>query len=179
MKRQINNKQLIISNNTDFLTQISSRNFYEQRLSENIATAKRNDTCLALLMIDIDDFKVYNDTYGHDKGDITLCNVAKSIDRSLNRDTDLVSRYGGEEFIVLLPSTDAASALTIAEKIRNNIELLEIMHTKSHAGIVTVSIGIEAMESDKLNKKDIFKHSDIALYLAKQSGKNRSCLFTE
>ncbi len=172
------NKQLRISVNTDFLTKISNRNFYEQRLDENIATAKRSNTCLALLMIDIDDFKAYNDNYGHDKGDITLCNVAKSISNSLNRDTDLVSRYGGEEFVVLLPSTDAESAFAFAEKIRNNIELLDIKHSQSHAGIVTVSIGIEAMESDKLNKIDLFKHSDIALYLAKQNGKNRSCLFT-
>ena len=165
--------------NTDFLTKISNRKFYAQRLEENISTAQRNGTYLALLMIDIDDFKSYNDTYGHDKGDITLCDVANSIVNSLSRDTDLVSRYGGEEFVVLLPSTDGESAFYVADKIRKNIELLDIKHSQSFAGVVTVSIGIEAMKANELNKSDIFKHSDIALYQAKDNGKNQSCLFTK
>jgi diguanylate cyclase (GGDEF)-like protein/PAS domain S-box-containing protein len=172
------NQRLKLSTNTDFLTNISNRKFHEQRLGENISTAQRNDTYLALLMIDIDDFKPYNDTYGHDNGDIALCKVANSIASSLSRDTDLVSRYGGEEFVVLLPSTDEKSAFQVAEKIRKNIELLNIEHSQSFTGFVTASIGIDAMKGDKLNKKDLFKHADLALYLAKDTGKNRSCLFT-
>jgi diguanylate cyclase (GGDEF)-like protein/PAS domain S-box-containing protein len=173
------NKQLSISCNTDFLTKIPNRNFYERRLGENIATAKRNDTCLSLLMIDIDNFKAFNDNYGHDSGDITLCDVATSIEKSLQRETDLVSRFGGEEFVVLLPSSDAEHALFIAERIRMNIEALDIKHTKSDAGVVTVSIGIETMKGDKLNRIDLFKHSDIALYSAKNNGRNCSYLYTE
>ena len=173
------NKQLRISCDTDFLTTLSNRNFYERRLGENISTAKRNNTCLSLLMIDIDNFKTYNDNYGHDCGDTTLRRVANSIKKSLQRDTDLVSRFGGEEFVVLLPSTDAENALTIAERIRMNIQALGIEHTKSDVGVVTVSIGIGVMEADKLNRVDLFKHSDIALYSAKDKGRNCSYLYDE
>jgi diguanylate cyclase (GGDEF)-like protein/PAS domain S-box-containing protein len=171
------NKQLRISCDTDFLTKLSNRCFYERRLGENISTAKRNNTSLSLLMIDIDNFKTYNDYYGHDCGDIALCKVAKSIEKSLQRETDLVSRFGGEEFVVLLPSTDAENAFTIAETIRVNIQALDIKHAKSNIGVVTVSIGIEVMEADKLNRKDLFKHSDIALYLAKNNGRNCCYLY--
>ncbi len=171
------NKQLRISCDTDFLTKLSNRCFYERRLGENISTAKRNNTSLSLLMIDIDNFKTYNDYYGHDCGDIALCKVAKSIEKSLQRETDLVSRFGGEEFVVLLPSTDAENAFTIAETIRVNIQALDIKHTKSNIGVVTVSIGIEVMAADKLNRKDLFKHSDIALYLAKKNGRNCCYLY--
>lgn len=171
------NELLKISSNTDYVTNISNRNFYEQRLTENIYTAKRNGSYLALLMIDIDDFKAYNDTYGHDKGDVTLRSVAESINNSLSRSTDLVSRYGGEEFVVLLPTNDANNALAVAERIRSNIEELGIEHTGTDLGVITVSIGVEALKSATLNKKDIFKHADIALYKAKQQGKNCSCLY--
>jgi diguanylate cyclase (GGDEF)-like protein/PAS domain S-box-containing protein len=173
------NRQLKISSETDYVTKLTNRSFYERRLSENISTAKRNGTSLSLLMIDIDNFKAYNDNYGHDNGDITLRHVAESIERSLQRDTDLVSRFGGEEFVVLLPSTDATGALAIAERIRLNIAALGINHVLSDAGIVTVSIGIEAMKADNLNKIDLFKHSDIALYLAKDKGRNCSYLYTQ
>lgn len=171
------NRQLKISSDTDFVTKLTNRRFYERRLGENIATAKRNNTPLSLLMIDIDDFKAYNDNYGHDNGDITLRKVAESIQDSLNRDTDLASRFGGEEFVVLLPSTNAASAFIIAERIRINIEALGIKHTQS--SVVTVSIGVESMKADKLNRIDLFKHADISLYRAKGKGKNCSYSYTE
>ncbi|PKG81380.1 sensor domain-containing diguanylate cyclase [Colwellia sp. 75C3] len=172
------NKQLKISSETDFLTKLSNRLFYERRLCENISTAKRNDTYLSLLMIDIDNFKIYNDEYGHDNGDITLCSVAQSIADSLPRATDLVSRFGGEEFVVLLPETDATGAFAIAERIRKNIEALAIKYTQSDTGVVTVSIGIEALKAGTLNKIDLFKHADIALYTAKDNGRNCTKLFS-
>jgi diguanylate cyclase (GGDEF)-like protein/PAS domain S-box-containing protein len=171
------NKQLKISSETDFLTQLSNRKFYERRLNENISTAKRNNTYLALLMIDIDNFKAFNDKYGHDIGDTTIRDVAEVIKNSLQRTTDLVSRFGGEEFVVLLPETDGAGAFEIAERIRMNIEALGIKHSQSKAGFVTVSIGIRALKADQLNKIDLFKHSDIALYSAKNNGKNRSVTY--
>jgi diguanylate cyclase (GGDEF)-like protein/PAS domain S-box-containing protein len=170
------NKLLAIKSDTDFLTKLSNRRFYERRLDDNISAARRNETYLALLMLDIDDFKSYNDNYGHDLGDKALQQVADTIQSSLQRDSDLVSRYGGEEFVVLLPSTDVNGALAIAEIIRTNIEALGIKHSQTDAGIVTVSIGVEAMKADKLNKIDLFKRSDIALYVAKENGKN--CSYT-
>lgn len=174
---EVANAQLKISSETDFLTKLSNRRFYERRLSENIATAKRNNTYLALLMIDIDNFKTYNDTYGHDFGDIVLRKIADSISSSLHRSTDLVSRFGGEEFVVLLPETDSEHALVIAEKIRTNILELDLKYNQTKTGIVTVSIGIEAFQGNKLNKNDLFKNSDIALYSAKNNGKNCSCIY--
>jgi diguanylate cyclase (GGDEF)-like protein/PAS domain S-box-containing protein len=173
------NKQLKISIDTDFLTKLPNRKFYEQRLSENISTARRSNTYLSLLMIDIDNFKVCNDNFGHDNGDIIIRNVAESIATSLQRDTDLVSRFGGEEFVVLLPSTDSAGAQAIAENIRMNIQALAIKHPLSDADVVTVSIGFEALKADKLNKTDLFKHADMALYSAKANGKNCSILYSE
>lgn len=171
------NKQLLITSNTDFLTKLFNRRFYEERLIDNISTAKRNSTDLSLLMIDIDDFKAFNDYYGHDNGDIALCNVADVIKEQINRDTDLVARYGGEEFVVLLPSTNAENAFAISEKIRKKIETLSIEHKQSTSGIVSVSAGLESMNAEELNKVDLFKHADIALYEAKVEGKNCSRLY--
>jgi len=173
------NKKLTKNSDTDYLTKLSNRRFYERRLCENISTAKRNDTCLSLLMIDIDNFKAYNDRYGHDNGDITLCRVAESIENSLQRATDLAARFGGEEFVVLLPDTDAKSALSIAERIRVNIELLGIEYSGNDLGVVTVSIGIETLKTNKLNRVDLFKHADIALYSAKNNGRNCSHLYVD
>jgi diguanylate cyclase (GGDEF)-like protein/PAS domain S-box-containing protein len=179
LKLEEANNQLKINSETDFLTKLSNRRFYERRLNENIATAKRNGSYLSLLMIDVDNFKEYNDKYGHDIGDIALKNIAKCISNSLHRDTDLASRFGGEEFVVLLPTTDTEIAFTIAEKIRLNVKELDLKHTQSETGIVTVSIGIEAMKGNKLNKNKLLKHSDIALYAAKNSGKNCSYIYTD
>jgi len=172
------NAQLKINSETDFLTKLPNRRFYERRLLENIATAKRNNTYLSLLIVDIDNFKSYNDTYGHDFGDEILRQIADSIANSIPRSTDLVSRFGGEEFAVLLPNTDTEHSFVIAEKIRKNIISLNLKYNQATAGVVTVSIGIEALKGDDLNKNDLFKNSDIALYLAKDSGKNCSCIFS-
>jgi diguanylate cyclase (GGDEF)-like protein/PAS domain S-box-containing protein len=173
------NRQLKIHSETDFLTKLSNRRFYERRLSENITIAKHNQTYLSLLIVDIDNFKEYNDTYGHNSGDITLFKVAKSIKNSLHKVTDLVSRFGGEEFVVLLPETDAESAFTIAENIRMNVKKLGIKHSQSGTGMVNVSIGVETLKGNKLNKNDLFKNSDAALYTAKNSGRNCSRRYTD
>ena len=177
-KIEESNRRLKTNSETDFLTKLSNRRFYERRLTENIKTAKRNKTHLSLLIIDIDNFKEYNDTYGHDDGDIALCKTAKSIANSLHRDTDLVSRFGGEEFVVLLPNTDTKYAFAIAEKIRMNVKKLGLVHSESKTGLVTVSIGVESLIGNKLNKNDLFKNSDTALYVAKNGGKNCCRIYT-
>lgn len=162
------NKKLQIESETDYLTQLANRRVYERRLEENIASARREKSELSLILIDVDNFKAYNDKYGHDKGDQVLFKVAKSIEDSLQRSTDLAARFGGEEFAVLLPSTGPEGALAIAERIRTDIEALGIEHSESESRVVTVSIGVESMKADKLNKYDLFKHSDDALYVAKE-----------
>jgi diguanylate cyclase (GGDEF)-like protein len=167
------NAQLIKLSETDTLTKIANRRAYERKIIEYIHMAKRTLKPLSLLMIDIDDFKIYNDTYGHDSGDIILEKVAATILTSSPRKTDFVARFGGEEFIVLLPATDTKSALFVAENIRNSIELLEItLPGKSIVDNVTVSLGVATLEGSELNEVTLLKHADISLYTAKNAGKN-------
>ncbi|MBT3722210.1 MAG: diguanylate cyclase [Gammaproteobacteria bacterium] len=164
---------------TDPLTKISNRRVYEERLTQEIASAKRSNKSLSLLMIDIDHFKQYNDQYGHDAGDVTLRRVAEVISEGLPRSTDLAVRFGGEEFVVLMPSTDIDGALIVAERIRSHIKVLSITHDFSaHLGMLTVSIGIASLAGDKLNEVDLLHHADAALYAAKDAGRNRSEIYT-
>jgi diguanylate cyclase (GGDEF)-like protein/PAS domain S-box-containing protein len=122
------NNQLKMLSETDSLTQIANRRVYEHRLVLEIAAAKRTTLPLALIMIDIDYFKRYNDSYGHDAGDQTIIRVAKAIRDTLPRKTDLAARYGGEEFVVLMPSTNSQGAYQVAEQIRINVKALGIKH---------------------------------------------------
>lgn len=159
----------------DALTKIPNRRFYNQRITSDIASEKRKGRSLGLLMIDIDLFKGYNDGYGHDMGDIVLSRIAQAIRESLPRATDSVSRYGGEEFVVLLPSTDTEGALVIAERIRTYIKSLAIPHDHSpDYKVVTVSIGASSLKGDELNEIDLLKQADLALYQSKENGRNLS-----
>jgi len=106
-----------------------------------------------------------------------LCKIAHAIAKSLRRSTDFISRFGGEEFIVLLPETDADEAFHIAEKIRMNVSELELKYDQLDTGIVTISIGIESLKGSELNKNTLLKNSDIALYAAKDSGRNCSRIY--
>ncbi len=167
------NKQLHYQAETDFLTKLPNRFAFDRRVEENIATAIRNNSYLSLLMIDIDNFKSYNDEYGHDTGDIILKKVAQTIADSLLRKTDFAARYGGEEFVILLPDTDINSIFSIAEKVRTNIQHSEFGKVNS----MTVSIGIASLQGNELNATDLLKRADKALYMAKNSGRNNSQIF--
>jgi len=165
---------------TDPLTQISNRRVYEERVNTEINTAKRSGASLSLLMIDVDFFKKYNDNYGHDSGDVALIRVAKIIVESLPRSTDLAVRFGGEEFLVLMPLTDAEGAYTVAERIRLNIKSLAIAHSHSDVSpVLTVSIGLASLKGESLNEVDLLKQADNALYAAKDAGRNRCEIYTE
>jgi len=167
------NKQLHQLSETDFLTKLPNRLAFDRRLNESIAIAERNKQTLTLLMLDIDHFKKYNDKFGHDTGDIVLQKIAETIDSSLLRKTDLTARYGGEEFVILLPETDVESGLSIAEKIRMNIESLSVQYGKpALIRNLTVSIGVASLKGDELNATDLLKLADKALYVAKNSGRN-------
>jgi len=173
------NAQLHHQAETDFLTKLPNRHAFDRRKEENIATAKRNKQSLSLLIVDIDLFKNYNDSYGHDTGDHILQKIAETINNSLVRKTDIAARYGGEEFVILLPDTDANSGLTVAEKIRANVELLKIQFGKSDMiSNMTVSIGVASLKGDALNATDLFKQADKALYTAKNSGRNNCQTFS-
>lgn len=158
---------------TDPLTKIPNRRAYEDRLSDEINTAKRSNQPLAMIVFDIDCFKEYNDYYGHDLGDIILKRIAEVISNTLPRSTDFAARFGGEEFVVLLPSTDAFGAYQVAERIRLAIKSLEIKHeTAVSEKVITISAGVAALSGDELNDVELFKQADTSLYAAKDEGRN-------
>lgn len=159
----------------DGLTGIPNRRFLDETLQAEWYRGIRNRQPISILMIDIDMFKAYNDTYGHLKGDECLKQVAKTLQGSVGRQTDFVGRYGGEEFCVVLPDTDQQGAIAIAEKIRCNIEALKIPNLNSTVKpFITVSIGLASLipEMDK-EYIELIEQADQALYQAKKSGRNR------
>jgi diguanylate cyclase (GGDEF)-like protein len=135
---------------------------------------QRSKQPLSLIMLDVDHFKDYNDHYGHLTGDGCLQHVATAITESVKRAQDMVCRFGGEEFVVLLPETDQQGAEVLAEKIRKTVEDLAIAHTKSSAAeCVTISLGIASLNpADNSSPRDLIQIADDALYKAKNNGRN-------
>lgn len=157
----------------DGLTGITNRATFEKILEMEWRRAKRNHVEMALLMIDVDYFKQYNDNYGHPAGDDTLRRIAHALEESISRGGDLVARYGGEEFIALLPNTGLRGARMVARLMMRNIRRLKIPHKYSGAGaFVTISIGgtngIPTMEA---TPRDFVERADKMLYLAKRQGR--------
>jgi diguanylate cyclase (GGDEF)-like protein len=137
----------------------------------------RTENPLALVMIDVDCFKQYNDIYGHPAGDECLRRISEVIKASKNRPGDLATRYGGEELAVLLPDTNLAGAIAVAEKIRVAIYNLHIEYPQGPAGVVTISAGVDAFVPvrDGNIPFELVQAADKALYAAKSSGRNRVC----
>lgn len=163
---------------TDGLTGLSNRRRFAELLESEWRRARRARSSLSLLFIDIDRFKSYNDTYGHQAGDDALAAVARCIADNVRRPGDTAARYGGEEFIVLLPDTPEAGARQIAEKIRTAIIRLLIEHVGSELGHVTVSIGLASWTPGKAGDTEaIIKEADEALYYAKATGRNKTVSF--
>ncbi len=160
---------------TDELTGIANRRQFFELAAVESRRARRNWTPLSLLMIDVDKFKDYNDTYGHTMGDECLVRVAQCIRETLRRPTDVVARYGGEEFVVLLPETPRVGAEQIAEAIRLAVRELRIPHRTSGVDdCVTVSIGVcTATPENPVDLDHLVHLADGALYQAKQAGRNR------
>lgn len=158
----------------DGLTGISNRRRFDEVLSKDYKNALREQKPIALLMIDIDDFKAFNDHYGHLAGDEALKQVALTIDRTLNRPMDHVARYGGEEFVCLLPGTDIEGMKLIAESILEAVRALQIPHKFSRAtNILTFSIGgASIIPEHGHDPKIIVEIADKMLYKAKDSGRN-------
>ena len=160
---------------TDGLTGIFNRRYFNQHLPKVISSAKRDDEIVCLLIMDIDYFKQYNDTYGHQMGDEALIKVAKSINSSLNRVSDSCFRLGGEEFGIIFKCKNNDQSLIFANKIKNNIENLKISHKKnSVSDYITVSIGLVCKNAHDIKDVDtIYKETDDLLYHAKNNGRNR------
>ncbi len=162
---------------TDGLTGIANRRRFDNQLATEWTRAMRGRQPLALLMLDVDLFKHYNDHYGHQAGDECLRSVARIIDSNSRRSSDLAARYGGEEFALIAVNTDAASATRLAEEIRHAIELFALPHARSPLGNVTVSIGVSVIEPEESMQPEMLIHkADEALYLAKHQGRNRVVL---
>lgn len=164
----------------DGLTGIPNRRHFDEILTKEWRRAKRSKQPLSLILLDIDCFKSYNDTYGHLSGDDCLKQVAQAISQVLARPGDLVARYGGEEFVTVLPSTDKSGGLFMAEKMRCAITALKIPHTDSVFNkILTASLGVATLTADKsnllLNPEELLRMADEALYRAKKTGRNRVC----
>jgi len=164
----------------DALTNMPNRRQFDQNLQKEWNRAKREKQPVSTLMIDIDHFKIYNDTHGHQQGDIALKMVADIITSSLKRSADIAARWGGEEFSVLLPNTEIDGAMHIAEDIRKNVEnaLIPCSATDSNHKI-TVSIGAtQVLPDSNSNITELIMLADTALYKAKETGRNRICAET-
>jgi two-component system, chemotaxis family, response regulator WspR len=169
------NLELRRLSHSDGLTGLSNRRYLDEYLSAEWRRGSRERSVLSMLMIDVDNFKLYNDTYGHVAGDEVLKRIASTVEGCLGRPEDLASRFGGEEFAVVLPGTSKGIVRLLAEKIRGEVEALRLPHAHSPSGqFVTISIGgaTAAPTADSLTTS-LIQAADLALYRAKHDGKNR------
>lgn len=162
---------------TDGLTGISNRRNFDSYIEMSWNNCLNSNKPLSLIMMDIDYFKLYNDNYGHIKGDDCLKAVAKELSKSAKRTLDLSARYGGEEFVIILPETHKDGAEIIAEEIRKNIINLDIPHEYSPISKnVTLSLGVTTMVPNNQHTiSEFINDADKALYEAKSLGRNRTC----
>jgi diguanylate cyclase (GGDEF)-like protein len=161
----------------DVLTGLYNREFLERFLPDEISRARILNTPISLVMLDVDDFKHYNDTNGHPEGDRALKKVADLVQSSI-RNYDLSIRYGGEEFCIIMPGTILANACMICERIRKVVadEYFE-SEEKQPNGNLTVSLGVATLSEHVSSEKELLKFADMALYQAKRSGKNKVCIY--
>lgn len=173
------NHKLELLLNLDGLTQIANRRRFNDSLLFNWQHHQREQKSLALIIIDIDYFKLYNDSYGHQGGDDCLIQVAQAIAKVPQRIVDLVARYGGEEFAVILPNTSIEGALIIAESIKQAIAELAIPHQNSLVSDrITLSLGVASLiPTNEQGLETLIIHADTALYTAKKRGRNQAIAF--
>ncbi|MFK3738653.1 diguanylate cyclase [Massilia sp. TN1-12] len=158
----------------DGLTGIANRRRFDEAARFEWQRGRRRGSPLALLLCDVDSFKLYNDHFGHPAGDLCLKKAAAVLTAQLKRPADLAARYGGEEFALLLPDTDLAGALQLAESCRAELERQVMPHPRADCGIVTMSVGVAcAVPDDDATLEDLIEAADSALYAAKRGGRNR------
>ena len=179
LTKEATNEGLLRFAFTDYLTGLRSRGYFEQQLELEIKRADRKRQPFALLMLDIDHFKGFNDSFGHRVGDQVLRDVSSILVRDM-REVDTVARYGGEEFVIILPETGVRGAMQVAERLRRSVEA-----TKFYAGEpakiqqVTISIGIAVFGLHGRHRSELIEASDGALYAAKAAGRNRIVTYSE
>ena len=171
---QLANERLTDLSVIDELTQIQNRRSFDFTIAKEWLRAKRLKTPISMLMIDIDYFKQYNDKFGHIKGDDCLYSIADCLKKNLNRSTDFVGRYGGEEFCIIMPDTDINGATNLAEKIRAKVKELKILNPVSEENkFLTISVGVAStVPTNKDTNMDLIYTSDKALYMAKTEGRD-------
>lgn len=156
----------------DPLTGLYNRRYLQEMLEREIRRAIRSEQALGVLMLDLDHFKNFNDTYGHEAGDAVLRETAAFLVRSI-RAEDFVCRYGGEEFVVVLPTADTRAAAARGERIRSKLRDLVVMHDGRSLGLITVSVGVAALPNHGTSEKELLQAADAALYRAKREGRDR------
>jgi len=165
--------------NSDEMTGLANYRYCSEMLQKEVERAYRYNRPLSLMMIDIDDFKACNDTYGHLAGDQVLKQIASLIKKT-TRDSDMVARYGGEEFTVLLPETTEEEAQVVAERIRDAVAKFKFKtETNKPIGHLTITIGLSTLPLKAANKRDLIRTADFALYQGKAAGKIRVVVFSD
>jgi diguanylate cyclase (GGDEF)-like protein len=160
---------------TDGLTEVYNHRTFQERLVQEIARANRYSRPLSVLMVDVDHFKLYNDTYGHPQGDGVLQSLARLL-QEMSRASDTVARYGGEEFAIILPETDSVNAQKIGERLREQVERYPFPgKERMPGGTLTISVGV-ATHIASGSKNALLQAADVALYTAKRKGRNRVCV---
>jgi diguanylate cyclase (GGDEF)-like protein len=171
MSSQKTNEQLYQQSMRDTLTGLFNRRYLDTQLAAYTEQMKRQAEPLALLMIDVDYFKQFNDTHGHSVGDYCLIQVARTLEKTLQRPIDFVARYGGEEFVVVLPYTDLKGAMQVAEQLRSQVCQLQLV-SEQQSLEVTVSIGVALLQGKDWTVQQLLNSADQALYQAKAAGRN-------
>ena len=160
------------------MTQLYINRYFQQKLEEEISRAKRYNRKVSMIMTDIDFFKKFNDTYGHQQGDLVLMTTAKLFKQCV-RDVDLPCRYGGEEYCVILPETDEKRALEVAERLRKAVEDYEYPALEGNKKLkVNISAGVSTFPEHGTTVEELVKKADIALYACKESGRNCAKIYT-
>ena len=167
------NDRLTVIASIDMLSGLANRRGFQSRLDFEWMKAQQSDSELSLLMIDVDHFKLFNDTYGHPEGDACLSRLGEALAGIAAETVGFAGRYGGEEFCLLLPNTGAARALEIGEIVRAEVQDLAMPHATSNYQAVTVSVGVAATRpNDSQGPGDLIEAADAALYAAKHRGRN-------
>jgi len=167
------NDRLTVIASIDMLSGLANRRGFQSRLDFEWLKAQQSSSEVALLMIDVDHFKLYNDTYGHPEGDVCLSRLGEALAAIADETLGFAGRYGGEEFCLLLPNFNAARALQVGETVRLAIQDLGMPHSTSAYQYVTVSVGVACTTpSDAQQPKDLIEAADAALYAAKHRGRN-------
>jgi len=157
---------------TDSLTHIANRRHFDLMLDSELRKARGYSRPLSLAMIDLDNFKSFNDRHGHQSGDLTLVALARTLRENI-RDTDFVARYGGEEFVIIFPETSLSAAIKVSERVRSAVDRTRVSFKSTGKGKITVSIGVAAFPLHARDAVDLISGADKALYRSKSLGRNR------